>query len=317
MASSKYVIILIIVVVLVIIIMLLATRSCVPKPDSQSPASSKTGNLMHISDSIPLSPPSYVQKIPFIIMQTNERRKVPTGMYAAIQSIRDMNPEYEYHYYDDAECREYLDRNYGERYVAAYDDLIPGAFKADFFRYAFLYRTGGVYIDAGMVAVSPLRMLIDPSDEFIAPEDDDQGGIYNAFICVVPGHPILQNALENCLTNIERHFFGTDTLQITGPDLIAASFEVTMMQGVASNRHYGSGIRLIYHKGPGIKQYVRRLTTGGIYDKTVQIMITKYPGYYLDMAWYHTNKHYSILWMQGSVYKSVPPQKWKSRTVVR
>lgn len=292
-------------IILIIVIVILVMRSRISRDDPKSVEESNPSELVRIRDSIPSESPTYQQKIPFIIVQTNERRNVPSGMFDAIQSIRDMNPEYEYRYFDDNQAREYLQNNYGERYVNAYDDLIPGAYKADFFRYAFLYRTGGVYIDTGMVAMCPLRKLIHCEDEFIAPEDDDQNGIYNAFICCVPNHPIIIKTLEQCLKNIENRFFGTDTLQITGPDLMASAFETIMQQPVKSNCDYGSGIRLIYHKGPGYRRYLPNNNTGMIYAKNRLIMHTKYSGYYIDMGWYHTNKHYSILWLQRRVYRSL------------
>ena len=53
------------------------------------------------------------------------------------------------HYlFNDADCREFIAREYPPDVLMAYDRLIPTAFKADLWRYCVLYKYGGVYLDA-------------------------------------------------------------------------------------------------------------------------------------------------------------------------
>ena len=52
------------------------------------------------------------------------------------------------HYlYNDADCRAFIQSAFPPDVVAAYDRLIPTAFKADLWRYCVLYKFGGVYLD--------------------------------------------------------------------------------------------------------------------------------------------------------------------------
>jgi hypothetical protein len=52
------------------------------------------------------------------------------------------------HYlYNDADCRAFIRSEFPPDVVAAYDRLIPTAFKADLWRYCVLYKYGGVYLD--------------------------------------------------------------------------------------------------------------------------------------------------------------------------
>ena len=52
------------------------------------------------------------------------------------------------HYlFNDADCREFIAREYPPDVLMAYDLLIPTAFKADLWRYCVLYKYGGVYLD--------------------------------------------------------------------------------------------------------------------------------------------------------------------------
>ena len=74
-----------------------------------------------------------------------------------------------YYLYNDADCRAFIRSAFPPAVVAAYDRLIPTAFKADLWRYCVLYKFGGVYLDV------KYRWGVPPRD----------GG--NFVRCVVPG----------------------------------------------------------------------------------------------------------------------------------
>ena len=57
------------------------------------------------------------------------------------------NPGFKLEYYSDKGSRDFVENNYDKRVLDAYDKLKPGAYKADLFRYAILYKRGGIYSD--------------------------------------------------------------------------------------------------------------------------------------------------------------------------
>ena len=60
------------------------------------------------------------------------------------------------HYlFNDADCREFIAREYPPDVLMAYDLLIPTAFKADLWRYCVLYKYGGVYLDVKLGGFRP------------------------------------------------------------------------------------------------------------------------------------------------------------------
>jgi len=60
------------------------------------------------------------------------------------------------HYlFNDADCRDFIAREYPPDVLMAYDLLIPTAFKADLWRYCVLYKYGGVYLDVKYGGVRP------------------------------------------------------------------------------------------------------------------------------------------------------------------
>jgi mannosyltransferase OCH1-like enzyme len=68
-------------------------------------------------------------------------------MQECVDKLKKDNPEFEYHFYDDNQCREYIKDNFNKDVLHAFDKLIPGAFKADLWRYCILYKKGGIYLD--------------------------------------------------------------------------------------------------------------------------------------------------------------------------
>lgn len=156
------------------------------------------------------------QRIPKQIFQTWKTKLLSPQMQRAVNTVRSMNPEYLYVLFDDDECRQYLLKYFPAEVVEAFDTIIPGAFKADLWRYAVLYREGGVYMDIDFVEQLPLRDLIQPQDVLVSVKDRFKG-VFQAFIAVVPGHPVLKMALDICVANVKNKYLGVNSLDRTGP----------------------------------------------------------------------------------------------------
>ena len=81
--------------------------------------------------------------IPKVIYQSWKTKNLPENMKENVELVRSLNPEYTYVLYDDGDCRNFLLKECGKEYLDAFDALISGAFKCDFWRYAMLYKYGG------------------------------------------------------------------------------------------------------------------------------------------------------------------------------
>jgi hypothetical protein len=144
-----------------------------------------------------------------------------------VQKLKDMNPDYEYFLFDDNDCRNYLETNYGKNYAIAFDTLNKGAFKCDFWRYAILYKEGGVYIDIDMDPLVPLDNILKENDKFVSVVDISHygmNGIYQAFLACEPNHKIMFNSLEitfiNIMTRRSDVFHNFESLTVTGPGVV-------------------------------------------------------------------------------------------------
>lgn len=155
--------------------------------------------------------------IPRVIHQTwfepVTKEKYP-NMSRLINSFRQSGWEYEF--YDDDQSAQFLSAHFPPQVREAYDALIPGAFKADLFRYCVLLIRGGVYADMDILLESNLDEAIDGSIGFMVPQDSPgetighRSCLWNGLMSVSPGHPFLAQTIQNVVNNVRNRFTSVD-----------------------------------------------------------------------------------------------------------
>lgn len=149
----------------------------------------------------------------------------------------------------------FLEDEFGADYAEAFDDLIPGAFKCDLWRYAMLYAHGGVYMDIDLEELIPLDQIISPTDRLVTVVDRKMPeafkcAIYQAFLAVEPRHPIMKMALETSLKNVvqRKPVYKKTLFDITGPVVLGRALNDYLKRGQEDNilpgRYSDHGIRL-------------------------------------------------------------------------
>jgi hypothetical protein len=168
-------------------------------------------------------------KIPKYIFQTWETKDISDGFKTLIQSWKDNNPNYTHVFLDDNERREIIKQNFHERVYNTYCKIIPGAFRADLWRYCMLYIYGGVYVDIDTICYSNLDDFLSEDIEFMTPIDLNNCsylGTYNlsnGFIVSIPKHPILLNCIERIVYNVENNIVPFSNLDFSGPGVLGKS----------------------------------------------------------------------------------------------
>src|SRR5690606_9803056 len=155
--------------------------------------------------------------IPKNIFQTFKTKELPLITRWHIWNIKRQNPEYQYYLFDDHDVQEFFRTEFPEEYLQAYKRLTIGAAKADFFRYAILYRKGGVYLDVDSGISKPLRKLIRPDDVAVLSRERHVHFYCQWALIFDKEHPFLKKALEMVLDNIQTHRFPHNVHSTTGP----------------------------------------------------------------------------------------------------
>jgi len=109
--------------------------------------------------------------IPRIIIQTWKDNNIPPKYYEMINSMKFLNPNYEYMFFTDDDIEVFLKEHYPE-YYDTYIKLPIKIQKIDFFRYIVVYHYGGFYMDLDMSGISNFDDLLNykcvfPVDEII------------------------------------------------------------------------------------------------------------------------------------------------------
>ena len=150
------------------------------------------------------------------------------------EKLKLQNQEFNFHFYDDNMCREFIKDNFKKDVVDAYDSLIPGAFKADLWRYCILYKKGGIYMDIKFTLSDNSKYkLIDLIDReyYVRDSFELDGGrkltkyegeyIYQALLVSNKNNKIMLKCIEKIVSNCKNKDVSEGLLGVTGPALIA------------------------------------------------------------------------------------------------
>ena len=218
------------------------------------------------------------QKIPKTIIQTYSSTRPQSLLhYNAVMSFIELNPDYSYHFFDNKKSRQFIKDNFDFSVLKAYDVLNPKAFKADLFRYCYIYKHGGCYFDHKFVCQTPLFKYIKPGDSNVFCKDMYEYGMFNAVFISVAQTNEMKATINKVVRNVEEGQYGRGVLDVTGPMLFD---QFTHNQNVCL--HHTDGRKIMYNGH--------------------QILKTAFSGYYDKQVLRKEN--YGDLWVQKLVYYS-------------
>ena len=228
-----------------------------------------------------------VNNIPFNIFQTwSSKENIPTEIQQYINTLKEQNPEFNYQLYGDKECEEYIQNNFESTILQTFRKLIPGAYKADLFRYCILYKLGGIYLDIKYFGVNGFKLIYLTDKEYFVRDIESSGyGIYNAFIVSYPGNLILKNAIYKIVENVKNDYYGPNYFYPTGPLLLKPYFESIELELVH---------REVIDTNKEKKYYIS-------YRNGENILYYNYKEY-RNIQSQESKKHYAYLWKEKAIY---------------
>jgi mannosyltransferase OCH1-like enzyme len=227
----------------------------------------------------------YKTVIPLNIYQTWYTKELPTNMFNNVRKIKQNNPAFTYYLYDDNDCHEFIKNNFDSSVLNAFDSLIPGAYKADLWRYCILYINGGIYLD---IKYSPYNnfKFINLSEKEHLVLDADNFGIYNALMACKPKNDLCLRAINNIVENVKNKKYGSNNLEPTGPKLLWNIITNDEKINMLDMKH-GAYFNDPYYKCIFYNNY---------------LIFKAYNNYMID---YNNSKkeHYASLWNKRQIYK--------------
>lgn len=155
--------------------------------------------------------------IPKTIFQTYKTSKLPFLTKWYIKRMRNKNPEYDYQFYDDLRVDKFIRDEYGQEVFTLFKRINIGAAKADFFRYAILYKKGGIYVDIDSLIHKKLDDFILPNDSAIISFENNLE-FYGQWALVFEAeHTFLKKTLEIVIDNIKENRYPNNVHMMTGP----------------------------------------------------------------------------------------------------
>jgi len=228
--------------------------------------------------------------IPLKIYQTWHTKELPPLMRKCTKLLQKNNPEFEYYMYDDNDCIEFIKNNFDQDVLMAFNNLIPGAYKADLWRYCVLYINGGVYIDIKYKCINgfKLKSLMD-KEYFVLDRNGifytTPQGIYNGLMICKPNNPLLLKLIHRIVYNVKNKFYGENSLHPTGPLLLANMYEKYNKKINNSDfelKYSYFGMNILYNNVPILELYSEYRNEAFKYQKV---------------------SHYGQLWKDGKIYK--------------
>lgn len=135
--------------------------------------------------------------IPKIIWQTykDPYDKLTDYMLQAMQTWKDLNPEYELRYMDDDQASEFIKNEYGPEWYDIFINVPVGVMRGDLWRYLITYKYGGVYADLDTLCNAPIsNWMIEDKDFIVCPENARDFCQWT--FAVSPEHPFMKSVLD-------------------------------------------------------------------------------------------------------------------------
>ena len=190
-------------------------------------------------------------------------------------------------YFDDERCKSFIRKHFDIEVFNAWDKLIPGAYKADLFRYCVLYKNGGIYSDLSHNLRVPMRKIVNHySDRLVLVKDipiNEIPGIQISFMAASKGQNIFKMAIKAVIENCQKEYFGSNPLCPTGPALFHKILTTEQSSDVRIELYQKTDYSLNFIESGKVAIITKR--------KTHQENLNNQP-------------HYGELWKTRNIYKS-------------
>lgn len=198
--------------------------------------------------------------VPKWIFRTGPMREpqLPATVRRVYCDAVERNPGYQLFYFSDEDCADYIRDCWGEEYIAAYEGVLPPAYKADFWKYLILHRHGGCYGNFSQAVLASLDGVIGEADRVLVMNTHDAPcRMCSSFVCIKPGDAFLKRAIDQCKSNITGKVYGRNELDVTGSCVWSDAFSGAWPEDPASSINSSPfGATKILHKSKALSNFI-------------------------------------------------------------
>jgi len=227
-------------------------------------------------------------QIPLKIFQTWHTKDLPENMKKCVQLLKIQNPEFEHFLFDDNDCREFIEKNFSNDVLFAFDSLIPGAYKSDLWRYCVLYIHGGIYLDIKYHCFNGFKLIYLTDKEYFI-KDRPENCIYNALMITFPKNEIMLKCIDQIIENVKTKNYGRGCLYPTGPGLLG-SFLINEYNNLR-----------FFYKQINNDIICDKLSICDKENNDCEVLIS-YNNYRIEQNNFQKTKHYGILYDTKNIY---------------
>lgn len=247
-----------------------------------------------INYNIPYVPPVKKIKsiIPLNLFQTWHTLQLPFYMQQNVEILKNQNPEFKHHLYDDSMCRSFIEKHFDKDVLHAFDKLKPGAYKADLWRYCILFKKGGIYLDIKYRCCHNFKLIyVTDAEHFVQDRPSNNlPGIYQAFLVCLPNNKVLYDCIYKIVDNVKLNSYECGVLDVTGPSLLGKYISFDKCSFILNN------------------SYIKKKMGGPILES--------YPQYKIEQNKYQKTNHYGVLWNNLNIYNYVI-LKYESKNIIQ
>lgn len=232
-----------------------------------------------------------VNEIPHIIYQTYQSEKLPEKMLESNNKLKLLNSEFSFELFNDNDCRQFIEENFNKCVLEAFDNLIPGAFKSDLWRYCILYLNGGIYLDIKFGAINDFKIInLLKSNNYVLDKHNNYENIsiYNGLIITLPKNNYYLKCINSIINNVNLKNYGNNSKAISGSVLLG--------QIIKTNQEYSYDLKHSYNLFVSDCGEVIYYNNNPILKFYKEYIIEKYNNIRTD---------YNFLWKNKYVFKNI------------
>jgi hypothetical protein len=158
--------------------------------------------------------------IPKVIYLTSCNKNIPNYVCS---NWKKLNPEYDIKLYDDNDCIEFLEKEFGKEYTNIFNYIKDGPIKSDFFRVCILYLYGGVYSDIDIEPLIPIKDFLEEDVDFLTSDSRIYSKINPHIIIAAKNNHILKKCIDKYMymymNELEYSYWGWSIVNIMTPIL--------------------------------------------------------------------------------------------------